>query len=79
LLLSVLSHVISKIVISTEAARAVCEQRSGEIRFSTSKLRSFIAFCRYPYFSFAIFCPKIACQAPKPPKPLRNNNIRVAY
>jgi orotate phosphoribosyltransferase len=26
---------------------------------------------------FAIFCPKIACQAPKPPNPLPDNNIRV--
>src|SRR5258708_32187070 len=30
------------------------------------------------YFSFAIFRPKIACQAPESPNPLKSNNIRVA-
>jgi hypothetical protein len=28
-------------------------------------------------FFFFIFCPKIACQAPQPPKPLSHNNIRL--
>jgi hypothetical protein len=32
-----------------------------------------------PLFFFAIFRPKIACQAPKPPNPLPTNNIRVAF
>jgi len=33
-----------KIVISTEAARVLCEQRSGEIRFSTQSPRHAVAF-----------------------------------
>jgi transposase len=38
LLLAVATHsaIHQQTVISTEAARALCEQRSGEIRFSTS-------------------------------------------
>jgi hypothetical protein len=29
--------------------------------------------------SFAIFCPKNACQVPKPPNPSESSNIRVAF
>jgi hypothetical protein len=35
----------------------------------------FVAFT----FSFRVFCPKIACQAPKPPNPFPSSNIRVAF
>jgi N-acetylmuramoyl-L-alanine amidase len=45
----------SKIVISTEAARALCERRSGEIRFSTptfSTATTRFCFCIYSCFIF---------------------------
>ena len=29
--------------------------------------------------SFRVFRPKNACQAPKPPKPLKQNKIELAY
>jgi hypothetical protein len=32
-----------------------------------------------PYFSFAIFCPKIACQAQEPSNPIYINNIRIEF
>jgi hypothetical protein len=31
------------------------------------------------HFSFAIFCPKIACQAPKPLNPNKTSHIPVAF
>jgi hypothetical protein len=34
---------------------------------------------RISIYFFAIFRPKIACQAPKPPNPHKPNNIRVAF
>jgi hypothetical protein len=34
---------------------------------------------RAPHFLFAIFCPKIACQAPEAINSLPNNDIRVAF
>jgi hypothetical protein len=40
---------------------------------------SFYYRCRCSDFSFAIFRPKIACQAQKPPNPLPTNNIQVAF
>jgi hypothetical protein len=33
----------------------------------------------FRFFSLAIFCPKIACQAPKSPNLLLANNIRLAF
>jgi hypothetical protein len=43
------------------------------------EMTDFIAFVVALTFLFAIFSPKIACQAPKRPKPLHHNNIRVAF
>jgi hypothetical protein len=63
-------------VISTEAARAFCERRSGEIRFSTSTL---VCFSFALQLFFPIFRPKIACQVPKLPNQFTINNIRVAF
>jgi hypothetical protein len=31
-----------------------------------------------PYFSFRVFRPKIACQAPTPPKPLKPKETELA-
>jgi hypothetical protein len=62
--------------ISTEAARAFCERRSGEICFSTSTLACF-SFALQLFFP--VFRPKIACQVPKPPNQFPINNIREAF
>jgi hypothetical protein len=66
-----------KIVISTEAARAFCEQRSGEIRFYQTN--SFHCLYHPRKVFFAIFSPKNACQALKPPNPLKQNEIELAF
>ena len=69
-----------KTVISAEVHS--CERRSGEIRFLHRRYHPSHKFhCSYfmEFYSFAIFRPKITCQAPKPPNPSFNSNIRVAY
>jgi hypothetical protein len=35
--------------------------------------------CPLSKFSFAIFCPKIVCQAPKQPNSLKQNKIELAF
>jgi hypothetical protein len=32
-----------------------------------------------PVFIFCVFSPEIACQAPKPPKSLKQNKIQLAF
>jgi hypothetical protein len=41
--------------------------------------RPIIAFVFAVAFIFPIFRPKIACQAPKPPNPNKQNKIELAY
>jgi hypothetical protein len=70
----------AKIVISTEAAHAFYERRSGEIRFLTDgpfQPTHSPAFT-IPQFIFRIFRPKIACQAPKRPNPIKQKEIDLA-
>jgi hypothetical protein len=57
---------------SIEADHASVSSVVGEIRFSTNILN-------WPQrFFFFKFCPKIACQAPKPPKPHKQKEIELA-
>jgi hypothetical protein len=54
------------IVISTGAAHSlICERRSGEIRFSTGSRACHSLHFLLLHLFFPVFCPKIACQAPK--------------
>src|SRR5260370_25300988 len=66
-----------RIVISTEAAHASCEQRNGETSSLRSSPRSDSFHCPYDprNLFFAIFRPKIACQAAKPPNSHKRNRI----
>jgi hypothetical protein len=57
------------------AAVAVARSRT-QTKESTEATHS-IAFL-LQLFSFRVFRPKIACQAPKPPKPLKRNKIELA-
>jgi hypothetical protein len=45
---------------------------------STTRKQLILLPLFFGYFLFAIFCPKIACQASKPPNFSPHSNIRVA-
>jgi hypothetical protein len=40
---------------------------------------SFNCLYRCPFLFFRVFGPEIACQAPKPPNPLKPNKIELAF
>jgi hypothetical protein len=70
--------------IATLAAEVRFERQQHPLPAQISRLPripnpSFHAFSYRRYFSFAIFCPKIACQAPNSTNPLQTNHIRVAF
>jgi hypothetical protein len=53
---------------------------SAVIPSARAARKRFILLTLLPrHFSCATFCPKNACQAPKPPNPFAHNNIRVAF
>jgi hypothetical protein len=52
------------------------EAHTGTRRETPKHLILLRLFCRY--FSSCVFRPKIACQAPEPPKPNKQNEIELA-
>jgi hypothetical protein len=61
-----------------KSSPAPCSQLLAKVPANKLALLKRIEIKR-PHFSFAIFCPKIACQAPEGINSLPNNNIRAAF
>jgi hypothetical protein len=58
-------------------AEGLYRSTEGEAKAAPKRLK--IWLLSLLAFYFGVFIPKIACQAPKPPKPFPSNNIDLAY